>query len=133
MLKISPINGFIMNNFLVPSQYDLATPDGTITQLNRLNERSAQAVVFIQNISPQFVGFEIDKSSIFFNIKSTLAQLGINGTGLTYECDKKTLSAQVLVQLDAYGPIAIEDGCGTPTISLECLDDLIDGEGLYCL
>jgi len=97
-----------MEDFLIPDQYDLATPDGTITHLNRLNERSAEVIVFIQNISPKFVGFEIDKQSIFFNIKSTLAQLGLNAMGQSYELDSKNQCAHVQVQLKALGPIAIE-------------------------
>lgn len=97
-----------MEDFLDPYQYDLATPDGSITNLNRLNDQSAEAIVFIQNISPKFVGFEIDIQSIFFNIKSTLAQLGINGIGQTYELDKKNQCAQIQVRIEALGPIAIE-------------------------
>src|ERR1700732_1584849 len=96
-----------MEDFLDPHQYDLATPDGSITNLTLLNDRSAQAIVFIQNISPKFVGFQIDVQSIFFNIKSTLAQLGINGTGLTYELDIKNQCAQIQVRLDALGPLAV--------------------------
>lgn len=97
-----------MEDFLDPHQYDLATPDGSITDLTYLNERIAHAGVFIQNISSKFVGFQIDVQSIFFNIKSTLAQLGINGKGIAYELDLKNQCAQVQVQLEALGPIAIE-------------------------
>lgn len=97
-----------MENFLDPHQFDLVTPDGSITHLNRINDRNAQATILIQNISPKFVGFEIDKQFIFFNIKSTLAQLGVNGVGLTYELDFKKRCAEVQVELEAFGPIAIE-------------------------
>lgn len=97
-----------MENFLDPDQYDLATPDGAITELIPLNEKTAEATVFIQNISPLFVGFEIDINSVFFNIKSTLAQLGLNGYGLKYELDRKNRCAQVHIRLEALGPIAIE-------------------------
>jgi predicted Rossmann-fold nucleotide-binding protein len=97
-----------MDDFLDSHQYDLATPDGSITDLKPVNERTAQATVFIQNISTKFVGFQIDVQSIFFNIKSTLAQLGINGIGEAYELDLKNQCAQVQVRLEALGPIAIE-------------------------
>lgn len=96
-----------MENFLDLHQYDLATPDGSITDLTHLDERSAQVHVFIQNISPKFVGFEIDVHSIFFNIKSTLAQLGLNGIGQFYELDLKNHCAEVQVRLEALGPIAM--------------------------
>ena len=97
-----------MDEFLDPNQYDLATPDGSITTIVLNNERNAEATVFIQNISPKFVGFEIDVHSLFFNIKSTLAQLGINGIGTHYELDLKNQCAQVKVHLEAFGPIAVE-------------------------
>jgi predicted Rossmann-fold nucleotide-binding protein len=97
-----------MEDFLDPNQYDLATPDGSITDITFINGQKAKATVFIQNISKKFVGFQIDVQSIFFNIKSTLAQLGINGIGQTYELDLKNQCAQVQVQLEALGPIAIE-------------------------
>ncbi len=88
--------------------YDLATPDGSVTNLTRINEKKAEATVFIQNISPYFVGFQIDPQLILFNIKSTLAQLGMDGIGLSFELDQKNLCAQVQVQLNAIGPIAVE-------------------------
>lgn len=97
-----------MEDLVDPNQYDLATPDGLITDITRIDEKSARVTVFIQNISRRFVGFEIDIQSIFFNIKSTLAQIGINGFGLSYELDKKNRCAQTIVKLDAFGPIAIE-------------------------
>lgn len=88
--------------------YDLATPDGSVTNLTRINDKTAEATVFIQNISPYFVGFQIDLPFILFNIKSTLAQLGVDGLGLSFELDQKNLCAQVQVQLNAIGPIAVE-------------------------
>lgn len=97
-----------MDDFLDPHQYDLATPDGSITDIVHVNERTAQATVFIQNISPKFVGFQIDIQSVFFNIKSTLAQLGINGVGQAYELNLKNRCAQIQVRLDALGSIAME-------------------------
>ncbi len=97
-----------MEDFLDPHQYDLATPDGSITNLTHLTDYTAEGIVFIQNISPRFVGFKIDPQSIFFNIKSTLAQLGLNGVGTSYELDLKNQCAQVKVQLTALGPIGAE-------------------------
>lgn len=97
-----------MESYLDPKHYDLASPDGCITNLTRINEKTAEAIVFIEKISPLFVGFKIDHDRIFFNIKSTLAQIGLDGIGLTYEIDHKNLCAQVKVQLNAIGPIAVE-------------------------
>lgn len=50
-----------MEHYLHEKHYDLVTPDGIITKLNRIDERSAEAVVFIEDISPVFVGFEIEQ------------------------------------------------------------------------
>ena len=94
--------------FLDPKQYDLATPDGAITSLIRFSDTSAEAVVFIENISPAFVGFQIEPERVFFNIKSTLAQLGLDGIGTSYELDPKRHTAEIKVELHAYGKIAEE-------------------------
>lgn len=97
-----------MDTFLNFENYDLITPDGTITNLTRIDEKTAEAVVFIEKISPLFVGFKIDPSLVFFNIKSSLAQLGIDGIGKEYEIDAKNRCAQVKVTLSAKGKIAVE-------------------------
>lgn len=96
-----------MESYLYPG-YDLASPDGIITSITNRTETSAEAIVFIEDISPAFVGFKIDPSLVFFNVKSTLAQLGLDGIGLTYELNVKNRNAQVKVKLLAIGPIAIE-------------------------
>lgn len=97
-----------MNYPLNFTHFDLATDDGAITNIIHHNDHSASAVVFIQDISPKFVGFEIDQSLILFNIKSTLAQLGLDGKGVSHELDQKNLCAQVQVELRAIGPIAVQ-------------------------
>jgi predicted Rossmann-fold nucleotide-binding protein len=97
-----------MNTLFDISQYDLASPDGPIISLTRIDDLHAEAIVFIENISPRFVGFQIDPSAIFFNIKSTLAQVGLDGIGLEYELDKKNLCAQVRIQIRCLGLLAKE-------------------------
>lgn len=96
-----------MDNYLDLGHYDLITPDGTITDITFLSDKEAEAIVFIKNISPRFVGFQIDPQYICFNIKSTLAQLGVDGIGLAFELDAKNQCAQVKVRLNAIGPIAV--------------------------
>ena len=58
--------------------HDLVTPDGKIVELTRIDEKRVHAKVLIENISPSFLGFSIEKENVFFNLKSTLAQLGVN-------------------------------------------------------
>lgn len=97
-----------MESYLDPKNYDLVSPDGIITSLKRLNENKAEAIVFIDNISPKFVGFTIPPDRVFFNVKSTLAQIGLDGIGVEYEIDPKRHCAQIRVQLDCLGALASE-------------------------
>ncbi|MCB1111191.1 MAG: hypothetical protein H7A37_00455 [Chlamydiales bacterium] len=94
-----------MEDYLESSHYDLVTPDGKVTNLTQISDTEAEAIVFIDQISPVFVGFEIDSSLVFFNMKSTLAQVGIDGIGSEYQIDAKSRCAQVKVLLKAIGPI----------------------------
>src|SRR5262249_40626503 len=77
-----------------------------LTAVDRIAPDQMQAELFIQNISPAFVGFEIEKQHVSFNLKSTLAQLGLNGTAFDCTLDKANLTAQVGVHLQAYGKLA---------------------------
>lgn len=96
-----------MDELLAPD-FDLVTPDGAITSLIRLSDVTAEAVVSIENISASFLGFQLDPSAILFNIKSTLAQLGLDGIGESFELDAKNRCARVNVKLHAIGSLAIE-------------------------
>ena len=93
-------------SYLYPNHYDLITPDGTIVNLQRLSPTTAMAEVFIQKISPAFVGFQIDQELIIFNIKSVLAQIGLDGYAIEMQLDQKARCAQVRVELVAIGSIA---------------------------
>lgn len=95
-----------MESYLISDIYDLVTPDGFITHIKNLSHHKAEATVSIKNISPVFIGFQIPQELVFFNIKSTLAQLGMDGIGLHYQLDPKERTADVKVELTAYGPIA---------------------------
>lgn len=97
-----------MESYLDLKSYDLVSPDGVITNLQRIDPKTAEAIVFIENISPNFVGFKIDRENVLFNIKSTLAQVGLDGIGLEFEIDEKKHCAQIKVVLNAIGSIAIE-------------------------
>lgn len=88
--------------------YDLTSPDGVITNLLRTSEKTADAIVFIENISDHFVGYQIDPEKVFFNIKSTIAQVGLDGLGKQYELNEKNHCAQIKVELRALGPLAVE-------------------------
>ncbi len=101
-----------MNSFTIyahvtySSQYDLVSPDGIITQFERIDERKAKISLKIQSIPPSFVGFDIPKEQVVFNLKSTVAQLGLDGTANEVILDKKNQTAEISLDLIAYGPIA---------------------------
>lgn len=95
-----------MESYLYPDHFDLVTPDGAIIELTRLNPLTAEAIVRIQKISPAFVGYQIDPNQVYFNIKSSLAQLGLNGEGTRYSFDQKLQTAEIKVILTAIGPVA---------------------------
>lgn len=90
-----------MASFLESTHYDLVTPDGIITDLKRINDREALATVFIEKINPLFVGYHIDSSRVSFNLKSTLAQVGLDGIGQEIKLDFKSHSAEAIVKLIA--------------------------------
>lgn len=95
-----------MHRLPISPIYDLTTPDGCITSVQKIDQDALEVTVQIKDIPQEFVGFQIDKEKVFFNIKSTLAQLGLNGTGKQYYIDQKAQMATVLVEVRAIGPIA---------------------------
>lgn len=96
-----------MESYLLSQHYDLVTPDGRITSYKQLDATTWEAVVLIEGISPAFVGFKINPARVFFNLKSTLAQMGINGLGKEYIIDAKTRTAQIRVHLQGIGKLAM--------------------------
>jgi len=94
-----------MESYLAFGHFDLVTPDGVIAEIIDRSEEQLTALVSIQQISPSFVGFEIDHSHVEFNVKSTLAQLGLNGEGKEYLIDAKRRSALVRVVFCPIGPL----------------------------
>lgn len=97
-----------MERILRPGHYDLVTPDGSITEIKRLDANTLEAHVKIEKIAPFFVGFKIDPNRVFFNVKSTLAQLGINGVGKHYVLSSHTGTAEIVLHLTAFGELAVE-------------------------
>ena len=94
-----------MESYLTPEHYDLVTPDGYITAIKGLDKKRRFVTVKIENISPAFVGYDIDKKQVSFNLKSTLAQLGINAHSKSFHYDKPYHMATVEVELEAFGPL----------------------------
>ena len=94
-----------MESYLTPQHYDLVTPDGYVIDIRDIDDTTRIATIKIEQISSVFVGYELDPQLVFFNIKSTLAQLGLNGIGRTYRFDRTHNSAYVEVELLAFGDV----------------------------
>lgn len=95
-----------MESYLTPEHYDLVTPDGKIIEITEPREKVRLATVKIEEISPAFVGYQIDQSLITFNLKSTLAQLGLNGICKEFHFEREQSTAFVHVELHAIGKLA---------------------------
>lgn len=93
---------------LISYHYDLVTPDGAITEISFIDEKHAVATISIQEISPLFMGFQIDPKLVIFNIKSTLAQIGVDGIEKNLYLDKQNRTALVQVDLIAIDSLAKE-------------------------
>ncbi len=90
-----------MEDSLFLTHYDLVTPDGVVSKIHHREEMSVKATVCINNISPKFVGFDLPQDKILFNLKSTLAQVGIDAKAEELELSCHLKSAQVLVKFIA--------------------------------
>ncbi|MBS0620832.1 MAG: hypothetical protein JSS61_05185 [Verrucomicrobia bacterium] len=95
-----------MESYLFHSHFDLVTPDGKITSLKRASKTTLQVEVLIEDISPAFVGFAIEENQISFNLKSTLAQLGLEAIATSCTLQKQKCTALAQIELRAYGPLA---------------------------
>ncbi len=95
-----------MKPYLYSEHYDLVSPDGEIEKIKLLSETEAEALVLIKNISPFFRGYYIDPQNIFFNLKSTLAQLGLNSETQDISLFQNKKNAEIFIRLKAYSKIA---------------------------
>lgn len=95
-----------MKTYLYSAHYDLITPDGQIENIKFLDETKAEALISIKNISPFFAGYHIEKDNVFFNLKSTLAQLGLTSDTIDFSFNEKQSSAEILIKLTAFSKIA---------------------------
>ncbi len=95
-----------MENYLIPHHSDLVTPDGFITDLHPINKKKKLATVKIEQISPVFIGYDLEPELVSFNLKSTLAQLGINAIGREFHLDRKHNTAFAQVELTPLNDLA---------------------------
>jgi len=94
-----------MESYIISAHFDLITPDGHIVKIKSKSEKKLSVIVKIENISDAFLGFRIDEKNITFNIKSTLAQLGVDSVKKKNYLDKKKNLAEISLDLIALNPI----------------------------
>ncbi len=95
-----------MESYLISDLYDLVTPDGAIESIQHITPQLATVTVGITNISPAFIGFQIPHDRVFFNIKSTLAQLGLDAVSSEIHLDRKKGKAKIKLDLIARGKLS---------------------------
>jgi hypothetical protein len=95
-----------MESYLISSHFDLITPDGYIKKIEKIDDITFDATIFIENISDAFLGFRIDEKNLLFNIKSTLAQIGLDSKELNFEINKKKKTILVTIQFLAHSNLA---------------------------
>lgn len=97
-----------MQGYLDLPHFDLVTPDGCITNMERQSDGSLNVEVFIENISPAFKGFEIEQEKVLFNLKSTLAQVGVDARNPSFELNPRRCCAEIHLKLIGIDPLGKE-------------------------
>lgn len=95
-----------MKNYLISTHFDLITEDGFIVDIKKLDEKKSLATIKIKDISPAFLGFCAKEDNIVFNLKSTLAQLGVDAIKKKLDLSKSKKTAEILIEIIAHTPIA---------------------------
>lgn len=95
----------MLQSYLTSQNYDLVTPDGSIVQIGATFDKKRLATVKIEGISPAFIGYQIEEQHLSFNLKSTLAQLGVNGICKELHLEPKHGAAHVKVELHGIGSL----------------------------
>lgn len=90
-----------MESYLATAHFDLVTPDGVIQKIV-----SNKVTVLIEGISTAFVGYEIDRTLVSFNLKSALAQIGVDAAMTGLLLNKSRGVAEVELELFGIGELA---------------------------
>jgi len=85
--------------------FDLISPDGVLRKIERY-ESHAKCHITFEGIANNFVGFGCDPALTFFNLKSTLAQLGVDSRQIKLTLSPRQGRAEVECELYPYGHLA---------------------------
>ncbi|BAE81527.1 conserved hypothetical protein [Chlamydia felis Fe/C-56] len=87
--------------------HDATSPDGYLTSsLRMLSPNIYEGEIEILNIPEYFLGFHLPKHCLHLNLKSSLAQLGVDAKIKEAELSKECSRARLLVQMSSHDPIA---------------------------
>ncbi|WP_201456732.1 LOG family protein [Chlamydia sp. 17-3921] len=92
---------------LIHSHHDAISPDGYLcSPLKMLSQNLYEGEAKIQNIPEYFLGFHLPQYCLQLNLKSSLAQLGIEALMLNCELDKNRREAQIQLHFYSKDPVA---------------------------
>ena len=97
-----------MQSYLISSHFDLISPDGKIVKIKKQNATKMRVEILIKNISSAFLGFHTDQKHTIFNLKSTLAQVGINSKQIAITLHKKKREAVLDIELTGISELGNE-------------------------
>ncbi len=87
--------------------YDLVTPDAKIVAIDKRDKKELLLTLRIDQISPYFAGFKIPKEHLHFNLKSAIAQLGVEGELQELDIKENLKAADLKVKLIAVDPLGM--------------------------
>ncbi|MEG0037069.1 MAG: hypothetical protein RSB82_02000 [Victivallaceae bacterium] len=103
MATESKINGYLLTYDLFSPFHDAITPDGYLSSdLEFISKNSKIGIVTGTDVSENFLGFN-NIENTYFNIKSSLAQIGMDGTIIELEVDSQRRRFDAKILLTAYG------------------------------
>jgi len=94
-----------MKTLFDPYAFDLISPDGTLIQITPQDNEKMRALIRIEDIPTKFVGFYIEENHLCFNLKSTLAQLGVECIAKAFSLNEKRRIAEIEVEFQGLDPV----------------------------
>lgn len=91
---------------LFHKQHEAISPDGYLTSLHMVSPHMYKGELEILNIPEYFLGFRLPQDCLHLNLKSSLAQLGVDAKMHEIFLDKKERRAQLSLSLYSCDPIA---------------------------
>ncbi|AFS20372.1 LOG family protein [Chlamydia psittaci] len=87
--------------------HDATSPDGYLTSpLHMLSPNTYEGEIEILNIPEYFLGFHLPQHCLHLNLKSSLAQLGVDAKIKEIELSKECSRARLLLQISSHDPVA---------------------------